>query len=377
MKKKRGLVFLADFHIGAMSDLGVGKDGVNIRDLDKIGIAQGVSAFCEDHGVYGVVICGDIYHYPNPKTTDRKVAAKIIRSLSRTCPVHIIPGNHDFGKDGCSLIEGLYEISDVTVIDTPRVVGVGNNEIVCIPFSQKKKFEEEFAEIMEVYSGKNGVLVGHVSAFGSVSSTDFEMRGAEDVDFTRMKSSKIGLCVLGHIHKHQEIHGANYPVLYPGSLVRLSFGERKDTKGFLHVSDDLNWHFYPYMDRQVRMYHVGVNEDGKFLIPSNWGNKLFDGAIIRVILSGSREALATYGGSFESFAKESFPECASVHVVRSVAIGDERVRSKKLAKMATHGINLESAVREYTQISAPEKTRKFTLKIGKKIIRGEKVSEEI
>ena len=74
---------------------------------------------------------------------------------------------------------------------------------------------------------------------------------------------------LGHIHKHQVL-GNNPPVVYPGSLERLDFGEEKDEKGFYLVEIDPNkergkrltsFDFHPVNGRRLLTINVDIKPE--------------------------------------------------------------------------------------------------------------------
>ena len=379
-KKSNGFLSLADWHIGAPSEIGIGKDGITVRDWDKLKRIKGIAGFCKQNKIKTVVIAGDIYHYHNPKSRDRMLVAEMFGILSEHSDVLVIPGNHDYGAGGYALVEGMYDIPGVNVVLEPGIHGARcGMDFMCIPhMPEEGGFLSCFAEMTDVYSGGSLVLVGHVSAYGAISSTDFEMRGAEDIDFGAFKTNKVGIGVLGHIHRHQEMGGANYPVVYPGSLVRLNFGERKESKGWLWVREDYSHEYYPFPDRKFAIYNVHLDEDFEFEIPDNFGRGNLNGGVVRVVVHGSRNELNQMPNE-EMLGFLDLEDCQYVSIVRQVdSDRDGRVRNKKLAKMSRGGIDMGLAVREYAKTCASKGgNRKLIMKVGKMIVSGKDISKEI
>jgi len=70
---------------------------------------------------------------------------------------------------------------------------------------------------------------------------------------------------LGHIHKHQDLNEGRYPpIVYPGSLERIDFGEEKEAKGFCWVEVEkgaTTWRFVPVKARPFLTINVDVREE--------------------------------------------------------------------------------------------------------------------
>jgi exonuclease SbcD len=80
-----------------------------------------------------------------------------------------------------------------------------------------------------------------------------------------LKSEHWDYVALGHIHRHQSLEGEQFPpVVYPGSIERIDFGEEKEDKGFViaQVSrGECAWAFHKLDTR--RFVTVRVEADGQ------------------------------------------------------------------------------------------------------------------
>jgi DNA repair protein SbcD/Mre11 len=77
---------------------------------------------------------------------------------------------------------------------------------------------------------------------------------------------------LGHVHRHQNLNKSNDPpVVYPGSIERVDFGEEKEEKGYVMVTIesaesaasrkfDTSWEFCPLPVRTFRTIRIDVSE---------------------------------------------------------------------------------------------------------------------
>jgi exonuclease SbcD len=69
---------------------------------------------------------------------------------------------------------------------------------------------------------------------------------------------------LGHVHKHQNLNPKNNPpIVYPGSIERVDFGEEKEPKGYVYLEIEkgkVNWQFCPRPARPFFTIEVNITE---------------------------------------------------------------------------------------------------------------------
>jgi exonuclease SbcD len=96
---------------------------------------------------------------------------------------------------------------------------------------------------------------------------------------------------LGHIHKHQELNnGSHPPIVYPGSLERIDFGEEGERKGFVIAEitrGQTTWEFVPVEARRFLTIRIDVtaSDDPLTDVLDELENCDIDGAVVRVIIT--------------------------------------------------------------------------------------------
>lgn len=216
-----------------------------------------------------VLFAGDAYKDRNPQPTfQREWGKRIMRLSAASIPSLLLIGNHDVSPASgrAHTLQEFHTLSvpHVYVADRikrwePEELGVPL-QIITVPWvsrSQLMTREEVMGKSQEVVLAEMEervtaaitrlaetaaphlplILTAHASVQGaSYGSERAVMLGQELVlSGSIVHDRRLDYVALGHIHKHQALHaqGAHPPVVYPGSIERIDFGEARERKGFV------------------------------------------------------------------------------------------------------------------------------------------------
>lgn len=360
------MLHLADLHIGVEN---YGKidpaTGLHTRLLDYMARLDEAIAVGLEAGVDLVLIAGDIYknRSPNP-THQREFARRLYRLRSAGVPVFILTGNHDIstaaGKAHSVEIFDAVGLEGVTVADRPKLHVIetrsGPLQIVALPWVTRQALmtrdELRGASIAEIdYELRRrlerfvidtaarlspdapAVLAFHGSVDGAQLGSERAITLGQDLVLPRSVLAQPGVdyVALGHIHKHQAL-GAGPPIVYPGSIERVDFGEQDEPKGCVIVELDpgaARWQFHQLDARPfVTIEHdVRKSSDPLGLVRTLIGRQRLDGAVVRVELQADREQTAALR---EDEIRRLLEE-AGAHHVAAVNLSVERASRRRFA----------------------------------------------
>jgi len=142
------------------------------------------------------------------------------------------------------------------VIDTP----VGKAQIVALPWLSRSyvlsnsefrnldpdTLNRETVALIESFIDEQAakldpwlpsILVAHASVQGAVFSSERDIMLGSDVIIPKsvVANPAFDYVAMGHIHKYQVLSLNKPPIVYPGSMERIDFGEERDKKGFVSV----------------------------------------------------------------------------------------------------------------------------------------------
>jgi len=286
------LLHTADLHLGVKT---YGRrdpeTGLNTRLLDVRRSLEAVVQRALDDAVDAFLFCGDAYHTADPTPTQQQIFAECLQPLADAgIPLGLIIGNHDhpvtYGR-ASSLDIFEYVDGDVHCYRKPassvQVIETNSGPLQLIPLpwpirsqiltkeeyrsmtpEELRQFIEEryvtyvqrrADEIVEEDSGERAdgtehplspavptVLAGHVTLQGAeLAGSERTSIIANDPTFTvgQLAIPPIDYVALGHIHRAQNRNPDGHPpVVYPGSIERVTFKERNEDKGFYRVDLD-------------------------------------------------------------------------------------------------------------------------------------------
>ncbi|MGD8403782.1 MAG: exonuclease SbcCD subunit D [Anaerolineales bacterium] len=273
------LLHFADAHID-MANYGRHdpQTGLPLRVLDFLKSLDSIVDTAIDEKVNMVIFAGDAYKDRSPAPTfQREWGRRIIRLSQAGIPTFLLVGNHDMspaaGRAHAVQEFDTLQIPHVRVLQKPEYLSADEVglpvQLIAMPYISRSglmaALEISGVDRAEVYSEieqrltdllKNWlddadpdlpiILTAHASVQGaSYGSERTVMLGSDFVlPASLVKDKRLDYVALGHIHKPQNLNGpgpdpndstpyAHPPVIYPGSIERVDFGEAKDDKFFI------------------------------------------------------------------------------------------------------------------------------------------------
>lgn len=248
------VLHLADSHIGAQLParprLKIARRGDDIvRSYERV-LARAL-----EHEVDLVLHAGDVFDQPRPSSAAMAAAAgPLLRVAGAGVPVVIVPGNHERSVLPASL---LFSHPNLHILSEPRTLrltlrGIRVNVagFPCLRRSSAERFGPTLAATgWRPDEADVNILLCHQTFESAVCGpVAFRFRSGEDVVERTAVPEGFDYVAAGHIHRHQVLtppDGAGPPIVYSGSVDRISFAELHEPKGcmlleFGNAGDDRN-----------------------------------------------------------------------------------------------------------------------------------------
>jgi exonuclease SbcD len=400
------LLHFADAHID-MANYGRHdpETGLPLRVLDFLKSLDAIVEAAIAEKVDLVIFAGDAYRDRSPAPTfQREWGKRIIRLSKAGIRTLLLVGNHDLspalGRANAIQEFETLDIPHVTVLDKPQFLSAEELglpvQVIAIPWVSRSgliaatdavpdevftNIEERLTELVNMWLEKADpaipvILTAHASVQGAkFGSERTVMLGADMVlPGSLVRDSRLDYVALGHIHKSQDLNeNAHPPVIYPGSIERVDFGEAGDDKFFV-IADitcgktRVHWrkleNIRPFIDRRVTLESAeNVTETLKSALPAPG---VLDGAIVRLIVDYSRE----WDTLIDEPALRRYAEAAfEFHLIKHPQIG---ARIRLPANQTVSSLSPLELLNQYWRASHAEEDEADTLqKMAKEIIEEE------
>jgi len=327
------ILHFADAHID-MANYGRrdAVSGLPLRVLDFLKSLDTIVDTAINEKVDLVLFAGDAYKDRNPAPTFQREWGKRIMRLSRVgIPTLLLVGNHDtspaLGRAHTLDPFETLEVPNVLVIDKPSFLHPAELwglplQVIAIPWisrsgliasqelpsSEPEKvdqaIEERLSVIVQNFLTEADpklpiVLTAHASVQGAVYGGERTVMLGGDLILpgSLVRDPRLDYVALGHIHKSQDLNENTHPpVIYPGSIERVDFGEAGDDKFFViaHVERGhtvVEWRkltgIRPFIDRHLRLKSPEeVTAQLQKALPHA---PRLEGAIVRLVLEYPRD----------------------------------------------------------------------------------------
>ncbi len=353
------LLHLADLHIGIENYGRIDPaTGLHTRLLDYLARLDEAIDLGLEEEVDLVLIAGDIYKNRTPNPTHQREFARRIRRLSGAgVPVFILTGNHDIspsiGRAHSVEIFGTLGVEGVTVADRPKLHRIdtrsGPVQIIAVPWVTRHslmtreelrlasfgEIEAELRKRLDAFIENTAdrldrdipaILTLHGTLDGAQVGAERSITLGQDLTLSRsvVSHAAIDYVALGHIHKHQSL-GEHPPIVYPGSIERIDFGERQEDKGCVLVELSkaaTRWQFHKLAARPFISIDVDVrrSSDPQGRVSHALGRHNVEDAVVRVEVKATQEQTTTL---HEETIRADL-EAAGAFVIAAIVIDVER-----------------------------------------------------
>lgn len=264
------ILHFADAHID-MANYGRQdpKTGLPLRVLDFLRSLDTIVDTAIQEKVDLVLFAGDAYKDRSPSPTfQREWGSRIMRLSQARIPTLLLVGNHDlspaFGRAHAIQEFDTLQVPYVRVLARPQFLRPDDLwgvpvQVIAFPWVTRSglianldlrgdalndlptRMEELVSEIVRAWLDQADaslpiVLLAHATVQGAVYGSERSVMLGNDLVLPQslVKDPRLDYVALGHIHKAQNLNeGSHPPVVYPGSIERVDFGEAEDEKFFV------------------------------------------------------------------------------------------------------------------------------------------------
>ncbi|HCM0999857.1 TPA: exonuclease SbcCD subunit D [Vibrio parahaemolyticus] len=243
------------------SDWHLGRQFHNVSLLeDQQAVLEQLIQYIENNPVDAVIVAGDVYDRSVPPTIAIELLNRVVKRIcgELNTPMILISGNHDgaerlgFGSEQMKR-SGLHIISNFEDMLTPVVIetkAAGHVAFYGMPYNDPEQVRYVYKEPVSTHdeahkllaekiteqfqSEHRNILISHCfvdDAIESESERPLSIGGSDRVSHEHFLN--FDYVALGHLHQPQE-KGEEY-IRYSGSLMKYSFGEQNQKKGFTLV----------------------------------------------------------------------------------------------------------------------------------------------
>ena len=189
--------------------------GISLRFKEQLSLFKDIIDFATENDIEYILHGGDFYDRPNPTDLERTEVERVLEYIKeKERRLIVVAGNHDIVDQYSSISDKFNHYS--TFLTSPTILDIGL-KIVCVPWCPNQ----------ERYMKDGDILLIHASFAGSRGSNNYVFRDGTSIP------DKYEYIAAGHHHAFQQI-GKGF---YPGSLLRMNFGE-KDNKNYFIIWDD-------------------------------------------------------------------------------------------------------------------------------------------
>jgi DNA repair protein SbcD/Mre11 len=353
------ILHFADAHID-MANYGRHdpQSGLPLRVMDFLKSLDTIVDTAIEERVDMVVFAGDAYKDRTPAPTFQREWGRRVMRLSRAgIPTLLLVGNHDLspalGRAHALESFDTLEVPNVHVIDKPRRLGPQDLgglgiQVLALPWISRSglmaslgdkmgeatqvydQLAERLVNLVHIWLEDGGLdpalpvlLCAHCSVEGATYGGERMVMLGNDLVLppSLVKDPRLDYVALGHIHKPQNLNpGRHPPVIYPGSIERVDFGEAQDDKFFILAQverghTEVEWRrlegVRSFVDRLVRLENQDdVMGQLRRAMPSP---EKLSGAIVRLVVEYPAEWEAAID---DAALREQAAECFEFSLVK-------------------------------------------------------------
>lgn len=282
------ILHFADLHIGVENYGRINPEtGLNSRLEDFIRSFDQLIDTALEEQVDLVLFAGDAFKINEPTNTHQRLFAERIQRLARQqIPTFLLIGNHDqtnrYGESHALDIYATLDIPGIWVSGRPQKQVIptrsGPIQIVSLPHVSRsalltaddyarqtfaevdRSIAEQVEQILDYFKQSldpniPAILTAHVGVEQARIGSEQQMSIGYGftIPLSVLIRPEYRYVALGHIHKHQ-ILCQDPPVVYPGSVDRIDFGEEKEEKGFMLVELEAQTTHYRFVSLPSRPF---------------------------------------------------------------------------------------------------------------------------